>query len=64
MEIDAEDKDGDKVFELEDTSTTVKEVQTPVSTANANESSCSKLINLPSLRVSLARAGLKSIIME
>ena len=52
MEIDAEDKDGDKVLELEDASTTVEEVQTPIATTNVNESLCQKLINFPSPRVS------------
>ena len=61
MEIYNEDKDdGDRVYELEDASTTIDEVQTLVAPANSDESSCDKLLNLPSPKVDLARTGVKS----
>ena len=61
MEIgDEEQDDGDKVFELEEASSTVDEVQTPGVPANADEVLCNKLLNLPSPKVSLSRAGIKS----
>ena len=47
-------------FESEDASTTIDEAQTPVATANIDEVSCTKFLNLTSTKVSLTRTDIKS----
>ena len=47
------------MFELEDASPTIEEVQTTVATASADEELCQKLINLHSPGVALASTGFK-----
>ena len=60
MEID--DKvDGDKAFELEDTSTT-EVAPTPIATLDSKM--CQKLIYFPTTKVSLSRTSVKSACME
>ena len=44
MEIDS---DGDKAFELEDASTTIKEAPNPVATASLDTVPCRKFLDLP-----------------
>ena len=43
---------------------TVDESQTPAVTANTDEASCNKLLNLTSPKVALSRTGIKSMRME
>ena len=64
MEIDSDKVDGDKVFELEDASTTIEEVATPVATASLDSASCQKLLDFPALKVSLASTSVKSSCMD
>ena len=59
MEIDSYKADGDKVFELEDASTTIEEVPTPVLTSSLDEVLCQKYIDLPAPKVALVRTGVK-----
>ena len=65
IEIDNEEQDdGDRVYELKKASEAADEVQTHVSSANADEALCDKLLNLTSPEVSISRTGIKSTRME
>ena len=65
MEVDNEEQDnGDRVFELEEASLTVDEMQTPVAPANTDEVLCNKLLNLPYSKVALSRTDIKPTHME
>ena len=64
-ETDNEEQDDlNAVFELEEATETVDEVQNPVASTNLDEASHDKLLNLPSPKVSTSRAGVKSACME
>ena len=61
METDNEEQDDlNAVFELEESTWIVDEVQTPVAWTNLDELLCDKLINLPPPKVSVLRSGIKS----
>ena len=65
MEIDNEEKDyGERVFELEEASAIVDEVQTYILPANVDEVLFDKCLNLLSPKVALSRTGIKSTCME
>ena len=65
MEIDNEEQDDrDIFFELEESTQTVDEAQTPVTPVNMHEVMCNKLLNLSSPKVALSRTGIKSMCME
>ena len=65
METDNEEKyDLNEVFELEEETETVDEVQTTISSTNADKALSDKLLNLTSPKVSALRVGIKSMCME
>ena len=65
IETDNEEQDDlNRVRELEEATETVDEAQNHVASTNADESLCDKLLNLPSPKVSVSRAGIKSMHME
>ncbi len=54
----------DKLFELEDASTTIEEVTTHVAAASLDSVLCQNFLDLPLPKESLASTGFKSIRME
>ena len=64
MEIYCDKADGDKVLELEDASTTINEVPNPVSISSIDEALCNNFLYFPASKTSLARTGIKSMLVE
>ena len=59
MENYSDKADGNKVFELEDESTTIEESRTPIATASVDEILYQKFLDFPDPKVALARTGIK-----
>ena len=65
MDTDDEEKDDlNTLFELEEATEIVDELQTYVASINLNEALSDKLIDFPSPKVSASRKGIKSMHME
>ena len=65
METNNEEKDNvNRVCEFEEASETFDEAQNPVASANADEASCDKLLNVTLPKVSVSRAGVEFACIE